>query len=209
MTKEKLVVEITPYFLETGYRSFRMEDVSKKLQISIKTVYELVPGKKALVHEVLNYRNRVAIELCEKNNLDSANAVEEYIGFMSILYAYSTIENQQRNIFELKKFYKKVYDANIVGLFEIISGEIEKIYERGVEEGLFISDFDAKSLGTLFTQHYFVNNFQENKVDVEISLQTLLQNTCNLYIQAILNDEGRKKWQEALKKEGFKFSDIR
>ncbi|MBW7846308.1 MAG: TetR/AcrR family transcriptional regulator, partial [Bacteroidia bacterium] len=53
--KEKLLVEASSLFMRFGFKSMTMDDVSRELGISKKTLYQYFSDKNELVNQCVDY----------------------------------------------------------------------------------------------------------------------------------------------------------
>ena len=82
--KEKsyqLIGSCLDLFMKFGIKSLTMEDISQKMGISKKTLYQFVKDKKDLVNKGMKLCLQDEQQVLTKVTAESDNAIDELIGF--------------------------------------------------------------------------------------------------------------------------------
>lgn len=191
MRKDKIIEEVTPLFMKQGYRSLSMDQIAKELKISKKTLYEQFENKLELIRYVLGFRDLMVRDKAKRIFLKADNAIEAYLETRINLLDIVPIIQQRQNIFQLRKYYKKIYPQTITDLEDIIHSLIQETIERGMEEGLFKKDFDANILADIYTSNY-VNMLTSDKERTEEGFMAYSNAHSQLFLHGLLSEKGKE-----------------
>lgn len=149
MSKELIIKSSTDLFMKYGIKSISMDDISKELGMSKKTLYNYINNKDELVMEVV--KSFTDAEKIFINDLKETaqNAIEE----MAKIGRY-VIKNMRRIKptlkFDLKKYYPKVW-VNISKIhFPFIEQTIQENIRRGKTEGFYQTDTDEVIISKIY-----------------------------------------------------------
>ncbi len=146
--KEEIVKTAEDLFLTYGVRSVTMDDISKKLAISKKTIYQHYKDKDEIVCIVTE-----RILQKEKNCLASIkeqaeNAVHELI----LLSKYFREHSQNINpsvLFDLQKYHRNAWMIYLKFKEKVFMHAITDTLERGIQERYFRKEIHVEILSIL------------------------------------------------------------
>ena len=135
--KEKEILErVNQLFMQNGIKSMTMDEISRQLGISKKTLYQYVSNKKELVKKVIE----LAIE--EKQDCISQfydpkkNAIDILMEITA--FVQSTMKELHPSvIFDLKKYHLEAWKIMKDHDEKFIYANIKANIEHGIEEGLY------------------------------------------------------------------------
>jgi len=187
--KDKIIALGEEKFFRDGFYKTRMEDVALELNMSKKTIYKYFPSKTDLIMAVAHHFTKKMeskiIPILESNK----NAIEKLAAFLSLLS--STAGKIGDKMFgELRTHYPEVWhhvDAFRTGM---MYGNITKVYEQGVKEGLFIA------YPTPIVMNVFVNAVRstinpEFIIKNNFSMVVAAQTTFKIVIGGTLTEKGK------------------
>ncbi|MDO5656518.1 MAG: TetR/AcrR family transcriptional regulator [Flavobacteriaceae bacterium] len=196
MERSKFIEQVTPYFIQHGYKTLRVEEISKLTGFSLKSIYNMFPGKSSIISSVLNHRNKLLLRMGEEIKIHSTNAVHNYILLMLKSGEFIPFEQQLENLHQLQKFYPEHYQDNLIELKNIIASILDGIVIRGQEEGFFrlIDQRISVELGTLNYLNLIIPNFlsPDFKFDPELHKKALIINFVQ-YLRSILTTKGHQQ----------------
>ena len=150
-----------------GIKSITMDDVSRELGISKKTLYQFVENKNDLVMKVMELHIQEEKEECFEQSEKSADAIDE----MFLVMEANTQQMQQMKsniVYDLQKYHHEVWEKLQEFIQGFLYGIVRKNLERGVQEGLYRPGFDVDIVAkfhialslllfdeTLFPQHTY------------------------------------------------------
>lgn len=148
-TKEKILDISEELFLNYGLRSISMDDISKKLGMSKKTLYQFIDNKKDLVEQViLRYISNEA-SLVNELHSEATDAIDEYLSIARhILIVLRKMK--PTIIYDLKKYYPESWHLIETLHFKFIENSIKRNIEKGIIEEFYRKDVNAEIISKLY-----------------------------------------------------------
>ena len=198
--KKKHILEKTAeLYLKYGIRSVTMEDVSREVGISKKTLYQNFKDKEDLVNQTID--NLIYQNHYEKAKRESDNAIDALLAMKNEI---GRIMKQYNNNleFELKKYYPKQYKKVCRHKHDdIFENTIDNI-KQGISEGLYRKDVDAEFVAklqvgrVLCTMNPDSGIFNEN----EIMSFNVFEKGIEYHLRAICTEKGLKYFHKQINK---------
>jgi len=173
MDKEKQILnEAEQLFKKYGFKSITMDDVSRHLGISKKTLYKYVENKADLIEKIMHNHNENEKELINQINANSTDAIDELFN-IAIMVRQQLKEISPAAIYDLRKHYKRIFDMVISMHQEYIYDCIKNNLERGIESGLYRADLNmdiiarlymAQTLGLIVDSNFPSDKYKKEKV---------------------------------------------
>lgn len=143
--RERILQEAHGLFMQYGLKSVSMEDLSRKLGMSKKTIYLHFSDKDALVksvvERVLNTNTKLHIE--ERSR--STNAIhEEFLIIELIGILFKTMNPSI--LFDMQKYYPDAFVYFLHHKNNIIKEMIRENLQRGLKEGLYREEINLDIL---------------------------------------------------------------
>jgi AcrR family transcriptional regulator len=178
-------------FKKYGIKSITMDDISSKLGMSKKTLYQIVSDKTELIDMVLDedfFYYKKQLESITRENYD---AVLELIKINSLLHKFLSELSLSVN-YDLQKYHADIYDRikeNYVTLFlDIIKSNLLK----GKEQRVFRSELNENMISKLLLSRIEqVPNSQIFKPD-EFTSPAFVKEICRYHLHGVVNSEGHK-----------------
>lgn len=141
--------KIDDMFLRYGFKSISMDDIARELGVSKKTLYQYVDSKNDLVKQVMHRHIDKDLACIEGFVKTSKDAIEELM--LIAAYILETLKKlNPKTIYELKKYYREIYDDWESFHKSHVYREIKENLNRGVVEGVYRSDFDTDIVARLY-----------------------------------------------------------
>lgn len=146
----EIINKATELFFQYGVRSVTMDDLSKDLGVSKKTLYQFVQNKSDLVKKALeNFMKTQRVEinyiLNQKNN-----AIDEIV-FIGKINLRNLKKIHPSSMYDLEKYYPEswqiVQDYKLEFMHDILSKNIE----RGKKEKLYREEIDSNLMIKFYT----------------------------------------------------------
>ncbi len=153
--KQKLFSTVESLFMKYGIKSITMDDVSKELGISKKTLYQYVENKKDLIDKVMqqNFANELR-DIAEIHQ-NSKDAIDEMLQ-VSKHVTQQLREMHPSVVYDLQKYYRESWQEMEKFHEEFIYGQIKQNIERGQQEGLYRLDLDPDIIAKLYVSKTMV-----------------------------------------------------
>lgn len=185
-------------FLKLGFKSVTMDDIADELAISKKTIYKYFNNKQDLVEQTITHIHEAC--LCAIDGVCNVgfNAIHENFEVKKV-FKDLLKSNDDSPMYQLKKYYPKIYEKVMSKEFLMFQECISKNIEKGIDEGLYRKDINK----SVVTRLYFAlvmavhdeNLFTYNKNTInKLEIDVLEYHT-----RAIATDKGIKELEKQLK----------
>jgi AcrR family transcriptional regulator len=194
--KQQHILEKTRLlFMSYGIRSLSMDDVSRHLAISKKTLYQYFSSKDDLVEKVIR-------QILENSELIRCSESWQNLNAIDILLKASQIVNEeikQSNpvvVFDLQKYYPELYADFIEKKKQHIYSRITENMEQGISEGFYRSDLNIELVARLYVNNLVELHRADFVINRELTFAEVFQVMFENHIRAISNQEGVKYFEE-------------
>lgn len=176
-------------------RSVTMDDISKGLGISKKTIYQYYSDKDEIVTRATQHMLEQEHDEIRGISEDSENAIDELFNISRCIRKNVTNINPSI-LFELQKYHTKAWEIYLDFKEHAFKMTITQNLERGIKEGFFRKEIDIEVLAVMrleqfqmiFDQRIFPNTkFDFAKVQTQI---------LEHFIYGILTEKGRALYEE-------------
>jgi len=177
-------------FAEFGIRNLNMDDISRSLGISKKTLYLSVKSKEDLIEKLFCYDEmKWDIEM-SKLNINEINAIEILLQVSLRVFEELSQLNPKLK-FELKKYYEPIYQQFMVRKQNHIFSQISKNIEKGITEGLYRTDVNIELVAGLYVRNLVMMHNNDDFCFVEnITFDQVFQVMFENHIRAISTPKG-------------------
>ena len=196
--KEEIVKRALEEFMHYGFKSFTMDDLAHKLGMSKKTLYELFPSKTDLVESTLDYVLQMTCKNIENFVQGEGSVIENVFRNERTVQEVFNI-NSDRPIWELKKYYPKTYERMNVETAKADAIFIDKVMERGIQEGLFREDINLEFFKIFYTAVQRMKAQSELFPETEFSFWETIYTIIEYFFRILVNEKGLKELERVLK----------
>jgi len=196
--KEEIVKRALEEFMHYGFKSFTMDDLAHKLGMSKKTLYELFPSKTDLVESTLDYVLQMTCKNIENFVQGEGSVIENVYRNQKKVQEVFNI-NSDRPIWELQKYYPKTYERMESEFAKTDALFIDKLLEKGWQEGLFRKDINVNFYKVFYTSvqrlRSITHTFPEREFPFWETIYTILE----YFFRILVNEKGLKELERVLK----------
>lgn len=147
--KEKILSAAESLFLRYGVKSVSMDDLSKKLGISKKTLYRFIENKKDLIYQVVKQHIQQEENTIKEITKKSGDAVEEMMGIAQ--YVIMILQQMQPSLlYDLKKYYQDSWHLFETLHLSFVESCIRKNIHRGIREGYYRKQIDPEIISKIY-----------------------------------------------------------
>jgi len=132
-----MLERIREMFLEFGIKNLNMDDISRKLGISKKTLYRFVDCKETLVEKMFEHENQKRDLFFESLNQKPLNAIGKLFEVSSYVHERMKHFNPML-LFELRKYYESIFEHVMQENSQFLQKSLEVNLKQGISEGLYI-----------------------------------------------------------------------
>ncbi len=149
LIKDKILKTAQDMFMSIGVRTVTMDDLSKELGISKKTLYQYISNKSDLVDQCIRKELSMVRNHMEAIKNQSSDAIEEMM-LNGTMVLESLKKFNAKTIFELKKFYPESWMLVKQHQNEYVFNSIKNNLLRGINEGLYRPELNVDILSRFY-----------------------------------------------------------
>src|SRR5665647_2466241 len=147
-----MLEQIKELFFELGIKNLNMDDISRKLGISKKTLYRFVKSKEDLIAKLFEYEENKGILSSNEIGRLNVNAIEKL--FKVSLMVYEEMKRFNPMImFELRKYYEQLFNEFHNRKLAQISKSMQVNLKQGIEEGLYRADVNIEAVVAIYMNY--------------------------------------------------------
>ena len=200
--QQKIIEGAYNIFIKHGIRNVSMDEMSRMLGISKKTLYQVVSNKTDLLEKIGAYiRDSIAFRVEEIKEKD-LNAIDCLLE-MSKVSSEKHFRLHPILTFEIRKFYPHVYEKYLTHKKEIILNHIIENIDQGIKEGFYRSDLNKEIVAHLYFQK--IEDFQGMEEDEiqNYSFTKVFEVMFENHIRGISNQKGIEYFEKQKAKLNF------
>ena len=197
--KHSITQKALTYFLQYGFKTFTMDDLANSLGISKKTLYEQFASKNDLVEATLDYALEMTCHQVDKFVSGEGSVIENV--FRNQREVQNLFDfNSSIPIWELKKYFPKTYERMDIEFTKSDALFIDKLLERGWEEGLFRKDINVSFYKVFYNSVQRLRTFSDTFDEKEFSFWDTIYTIMEYFFRIIVNEKGLQELEKTLKK---------
>ena len=197
--KEDIVKRALNDFMQYGFKTFTMDDLANKMGMSKKTLYEYFPSKNDLVEATLDYALEISCKNADTFVQGEGSVIENVYRNQKKVQEVFNI-NSDRPIWELQKYYPKTYERMEGEFAKTDALFIDKLLEKGWQEGLFRKDINVNFYKVFYTNtsvqrlRSITHTFPEREFPFWETIYTILE----YFFRILVNEKGLKELERVL-----------
>lgn len=139
-------------FSEFGIRNLNMDDISRSLGISKKTLYLYVKSKEDLIEKLFYFDDVKWNNEMSKIKFEDLNAIEVLIQVSMMVFGeMGKLDSKIK--FELKKYYEPIFTQFMVRKQNLIFNQISQNIKQGITEELYRGDVNIDLVAGLYVRN--------------------------------------------------------
>jgi hypothetical protein len=166
-----------------------MDDISRSLGISKKTLYLYVKSKEDLIEKLFYFDDMKWNKEMSKIKFEELNAIEVLIQ-ISLMVFEEMGKLDSKIKFELKKYYEPIFTQFMVRKQNLIFNQISQNIKKGIAEGLYRSDVNIDLVAGLYVRNLVEMHKKDYCFVENITFEQVFQVMFENHIRAISNLEG-------------------
>ena len=195
--KEEIVKRALNDFMQYGFKTFTMDDLASKMGISKKTLYEHFPSKNDLVEAVLDYALDMSCKNVEAFVQGDGSVIENvYCNHKKVKEIFNI--NSDRPIWELQKYYSKTYERMEIEFAKSDARFIDKLLEKGWQEGLFREDINVNFYKTFYSSVQRLRSVANTFPKIEFPFWDTIYTLMEYFFRILVNEKGMKELERVL-----------
>jgi len=192
--KEEILKKTFDLVMRYGIKSVSMDDISKSIGISKKTIYQYFENKRALIAEVLDDHIREDEKDISAITAKSKNAIDEIIEIAKHILSFLKGMSPSM-IYDMRKYYPRQWEKVESQHFSFFRSIIKSNIERGQKEGVYNEDVNAEIISRLYVKQTLAIADETTFPSSEYSRSELYKTLITYHIRGLMTTKGRKKAQ--------------
>lgn len=190
-TKQKILIQTFDLIMKYGIKSVSLDDISRGIGISKKTIYQYFESKRGLIHNVIeNHIQNDESDIAEIVTR-ADNAIDEMVTIAKHILVFLRSMSPSM-IFDTKKYYPKIWERYENQHFGFILDIIVTNINRGQEEGLYYLDINAEIISKLYVQQILTLSDETVFPLSTFKRSDLYKQMVTFHLRGLLNDNGRE-----------------
>ena len=196
--KEDIVKRALNDFMQYGFKTFTMDDLANKMGMSKKTLYEYFPSKQDLVDACLDYALEMSCTNVTTFVQGEGSVIENVYRNQKKVQEVFNI-NSDRPIWELQKYYPKTYERMESEFAKTDALFIDKLLEKGWQEGLFRKDINVDFCKIFYTSVQRLRSITRTFPEREFPFWETIYTILEYFFRILVNEKGLKELERVLK----------
>ena len=186
---EPMLEQIKELFFEFGIKNLNMDDISRKLGMSKKTLYRFVKSKEDLIEQLFIYEQKKWIKTSAEFGSKKVNAIEKLFNVSLQFYEEMKRFNPML-MFELRKYYEQLFNEYHAQRLSQISKMVLLNLEQGIQEGLYRSEVNKEAVVAIYMNYLVeIHNSELCKI-AAVTFDELFRIMFENHVRAISTPEG-------------------
>tara|TARA_B110000977_G_scaffold201675_1_gene297671 strand:+ start:1150 stop:1755 length:606 start_codon:yes stop_codon:yes gene_type:complete len=190
-TRERYLIAITQQFMKYGIKSVTMDDISKNLCISKKTLYKHFKDKDDIVETIMKLDIEIEKSLMQETCTVSGNAIEETYAFSAIII--EKLKDLNTSImYDLEKYHPKTWKLFVNHKRGYVYECIKDNIERGLKEGLYRKNLNPEIVAKLYSEKIDVLLDKDLFPNEKFTFAEVYSEMMRYHLKGIISKEGLK-----------------
>ena len=198
--KEDIVKRALNDFMQYGFKTFTIDDLANKMGMSKKTLYEHFPSKQDLVDACLDYALEMSCTNVTTFVQGEGSVIENVYRNQKKVQEVFNI-NSDRPIWELQKYYPKTYERMEGEFAKTDALFIDKLLEKGWQEGLFRKDINVNVYKVFYTSVHRLRSITHTFPEREFPFWETIYTILEYFFRILVNEKGLKELERVLEQE--------
>ncbi len=193
--KEKILLEAEKLFWKYGVRTITLDDITRRLGISKKTIYQHFPDKEEIVYQVVV--RRMALDQTELDCLNerSENPVTQMF-ILTGAFKEHAGEMNPSVVMDVQRYYPKAWSVILEHKENYILAGIKDNLQRGVMQGYYRPDIDIDVMARLRTELVQIGFDDRIFPTDRLSMVSIQEQLQHHFVRGILTDKGFSVYQQ-------------
>ncbi len=185
----KLVEPIKELFYAYGLKNLSMDELSRRLGISKKTLYTFVKNKEELVEKVFLLEESMVIKMSEKLDNEPINGIEKLLKISQMVHAEMKRINPMIR-FEMEKYYHLTFEKYAEKKRSFVFEGMKSNIRQGIEEKLYRDDINIDLVATIYLNSFIELHNSDICKMLDINFIQLFEVMFENHIRAISTPAG-------------------
>jgi len=201
-TRAQLIRTSHDMFMRLGIKSVSMDDISREMGVSKKTIYLEVSNKEELIKLIMEEDYCEDMKTLAQNREEAIDAIDEFLR-NSRYFIRQMRTMSPATLRDLQKYYPVIWKGLVQNHHLEFSKSLTVNLERGLEEGIYREDLDPVIIAR------FYSSMMMSVIDTSVfpaqerSISDIISQLSRYHFHGIVNQFGRDRLDKYLNKEGL------
>jgi len=149
MKEQDLFSRVIELYKKYGVKSVTMEDISREVGISKKTLYQIVKDKRELVDKIMDFEFDANYACFNQIKDKGLNAIDELFEVNKYMMTQLKFHSHSFD-YDLKKYYPDIHQRIHTKKLEVMYASVVENINKGKKEGLYRSELKGELIGKLY-----------------------------------------------------------
>lgn len=189
---ENLLTTARDFFMQYGIKSVSMDDLSSKMGISKKTLYQTVENKEDLVMKVIENHIDIQHKEMERILSQKKDAIEEMLMFAR--YIIDLLKNLKPGVtYDLQKYYPASWKKIEMLHQQTIDKIILKNIKKGIKEGVYRKNVNPEIISKLYLAQALQISSEKLFPQSDFKMEDLIREFIAYHFYGIASLDGFKR----------------
>ncbi len=201
--EKDILLKAADMFMKYGIRSVTMDDLSREMGVSKKTIYKFVENKAELVHKCIEYIHTEISALIEGVYSKPGNAIDRLIEVDNAVC--NMVDDHDPGLeFQLQKYYPETMQTLDKERRKMVVEKMRANMEQGIKEGLYRDDFNVEIITQLYYSRMMLMVDEENNFPLQnFTKLEVMHNILVYHIRGIATSKGIAYLEKKLKEKNL------
>ena len=195
--KIEILQKVAQIFTMYGVRSVNMDDISRNIGISKKTLYQYCTDKNDLVMQTLTMGCNEDMLMMRQIQTTSETAIHEMLQVYEVVKEIFS-KMHPAFFFELKKYHFDAFEKLEEFKNSFILEFMIKNIKRGISEGVYRKNIDPEIVAGIHVVHVTGIHYHEVFVNMGKSWQEIQEQQFRYHIRGLASEKGRSLLRELM-----------
>lgn len=195
--KLEILERATAVYMKFGIKSVTMDDLSRELSMSKKTIYKYFSDKTELVNDIISMKVQMDQALCINSTQQASNAIEDLLSITETVT--ENIGNINPIVFlDLQKHFPEAWGIIKRHKWDFVLATIQENIKRGISEGLYRKDINPIIIGRQYVVSMDMIMNPEIFPWSEFRFEDLFTEVMRFQLNGMANEKGRELLKKTL-----------
>lgn len=147
---EQILSKCEQCFMRNGLKSTTMDDISRFMGISKKTLYQFIDQKSDLIYRIVQKRVHEEQIAAKALTADAENAIHELLNISRHVHE-KLQQTPPHIIYDLQKYYHRSWELMEQHRKGFVASMVKSNIERGLKEGVYRNDLQTDIVTAVYT----------------------------------------------------------
>lgn len=186
---ERILAQAADLFINSGIKAITMDDISREVGVSKRTIYENFKDKDELLRACLKYMDDIHALETDEIVAGSKNTIDMVFGFLK--HGIKAINTINPLFFtDLKKYHYRIWKETYMINYEKHLTRTYTILKKGINEGLFRKNIDIEIVAKLLHEQLTIMSDEHIFPSLQYSRTAVFENIIINFVRGIATRKG-------------------